>query len=61
MLIEQPEDLLGVGLCGVRYHLHQRALSLLASTDMKPDVRVVCASLSPIMTQRVLQRPREQL
>lgn len=42
-------------------HQHPRTFSLLASTDMKIDVRVVCASLSPIVTPEVLQRPREQL
>lgn len=42
-------------------HQHPRTFSLLASAGIKADVRVVCAFVSPIMTQQVLQTPREQL
>lgn len=38
-------------------HQHPRTFSLLASSRIKPKVRVVCASLYPITTQQVLPRP----
>lgn len=69
---EQPEDLLGTGLCGVKIplaltlaslklHQHLETFSLLASTEMKANVKIVCAPLSSIMPEQMLQRPIEQL
>lgn len=69
MLVEQLEDPLGAGCvvlhtiwpCPAELKIVPASRNLLLDIQMKPSVRVDCASLIPIMTQQMLQGPIEQL
>lgn len=69
VLVEQPEDLLGASCvvldttwpCPDQLKITPASRNLLLDIQMKASVEVVCASLSPIMTQQILPRPIEQL